>query len=99
MPSHSHSITDPQHSHSATISDPGHIHFLGNQTSFVNGGFNAISVGAAPNYTGSLLGSGHNVTVNNASRTTGITINATGMSLPFDTYPPMLTLNFIIRYN
>ena len=99
MPSHSHGVNDPGHVHINVFSDPPHTHNIGSGHTWT-GATNSQNVGiggAAPVYAFNTATA--NLVINNAFAATGITVNATGTSTVFNTYAPILTMNFIIRYN
>jgi len=94
LPAHKHDITDPGHAHG--ITDGGHSHkdrwlnsFSGGTLGY--GGSNG-TLGNSYNTYGATTG----ITINSA--TTGITTNNTGNGNAFDSLPPYVTINYIMKY-
>jgi microcystin-dependent protein len=94
LPAHNHAVTDPGHAHG--VSDPGHSHGIPEA---------AVSVSSFETYA-SATTTGINSTpatfssttgISIQSNTTGITTQNTGSGTAFATYPPILTMNYIIR--
>lgn len=82
----------PSHTH--TISDPGHGHvsndlFKGGTVNYVFG--SAVTLYADFTY------NPYNYQANISGAGTGISVQSTGSSTPFNTYPPILTVYYIIR--
>lgn len=111
LPSHSHTLNDPGHFHPNTLNDPGHGHVYNTvgsvsaNKSFAVGrqygaGSNAVDVNipqTSGNFASGLSFTGAAWTP--GSRQTFISLQATGSGVPsaFNSYPPILTVNFIIR--
>jgi microcystin-dependent protein len=76
----------PSHSHG--VNDPGHVHQIPNQP--------ATSVSTFTTYQYQTT-TGIQTTPTESSFT-GISIQPTGGGASFDTYPPILVLNYIIKY-
>lgn len=95
MPAHNHGISDPGHSHS--VNDPGHSHSIPNPAASVSS-FNthAITVSTGVMSITNTNSAGTGISINGAG--TGISTLNNGSGTAFDTYPPILTLNYIIKY-
>ena len=98
LPPHTHSLgVDPGHIHNSSIIDPGHRHTTiwvgannGTGTDYSTYTSNTGSVSTTSVFSG--------LTINPVNTVTGITTGFNGSSNAFNTYPPIITLNYIIRY-
>ena len=104
MPSHSHTLTDPGHRHLDTIIEPnlgaGHQHQWTNHTlvaQYVPASPNSFLImNSANNFNADSIAT-TGVTITNVSATANISLVNTGTSTSFNTYPPILAINYIIR--
>ena len=108
IPSHNHAVVEIPHSHGDTIgTSTGHNHTIAS-TSIDIFGDNQFGVALPINGTRYFAGSPQintsldttGITVNNVSNQANVNVNATGNPTPtsFPTYPPIIALNYIIRY-
>ena len=80
----------PAHTH--TVTDPGHTHLLN------IGGVNDTNFSANPGEYPAADSTTVFSSVNTASSSTGIVINATGGGEPFSIMNPYLVINYVIKY-
>ena len=98
LPAHSHTVTDSGHTHG--ITDPGHVHAISVQTNGT-GSTNTTHLGAATNtfntYTPGQYSQPNTTGITVSSSTANITCANTGGGTAFNTLPPFLVVNYIIK--
>jgi microcystin-dependent protein len=95
MPAHNHGINDPGHSHG--VNDPGHIHGIPTPAVSVSTyNTHAVTISTGVAQATSTGGSGTGISIIGSG--TGVSTLNNGSGTAFDTYPPILTLNYIIKY-
>ena len=98
LPSHTHTVSG-SHIHSNSLTNPAHGHntstALTNDTMGINTGgdnalvYNAINVVTFPGTP--------SASITNVSAVTGVTLQSAGTGTAMNTYPPILSINYIIR--
>lgn len=104
MPVHNHGVNDPSHVHGNWISDPGHNHSLTLPGRSGNAAFTDRSAAwgnddyVTSNQTVSVSWSGTGIWINNASASTGISIQNAGSGSSHNNTQPTMMLNYIIKF-